>query len=241
MERRQIRQQLDAVHSSINQLSGPALMAAATTGGPGAAGGPTMESLLGNIASRLASIEGMYAGMTGKLDKVDNRVEDSERNIRDLQHFSAGTIQETARLVDYLGGRATPPASRASMAGTARRHAAAAAAAPPPAMALPRSPLPALDYVPGHLSGTIQQHASQIHKLIAGLDFLESHIIRHDQAIEAVQKQVLVSSPCRGPISQGVASGTACCCMFAVAHTQALRGGQMHAKHITALVQAWVA
>ncbi len=37
----------------------------------------------------------------------------------------------------------------------------------------------------------LHQHASQIHKLVVGLDFLEQHIIRQDQVIEGVQKQVV--------------------------------------------------
>ena len=186
-ERRIIKEQLDAVHVSINQLPG----APASVGGAasGANAQPSMEVLLGDIASRLASIEGLYSGVTHKLDRVDHRVDDSERIIRDLQHFSAGTVQECARLVDYLGGRNTPT-SRASASGAGRpRYMATPAMGPPP---LPRTPLPALEYVPGQLTATVQQHASQIHKLIAGLDFLEGHIIRHDQAIEVAQKQMLV-------------------------------------------------
>ncbi len=62
---------------------------------------------------------------------------------------------------------------------------------PPPSMSPARSTVPALDYVPGHVTATVQQHAAQIHKLIAGLDFLEAHIIRQDQVVEGLQKQLL--------------------------------------------------
>lgn len=150
--------------------------------------------------------------------------------------------------VEYVGGR-TPTPTRGAISGhggsvaatRSRPHASAVPSTPPPAVAaalgaLPRSPLmqsplPALDYVPGHMSGTIQQHAAQIHKLIAGrcntssgtfvhrllthnrrpirskgnqlplavaliagLDFLEAHIIRQDQVVEGLQKQMVTVS-----------------------------------------------
>uniref|UniRef100_A0A7S0V620 Uncharacterized protein n=1 Tax=Polytomella parva TaxID=51329 RepID=A0A7S0V620_9CHLO len=39
---------------------------------------------------------------------------------------------------------------------------------------------------------TTQQHSSQIHRLIAGLEFLESQVIRQDQTLGKLQKQVAV-------------------------------------------------
>jgi hypothetical protein len=42
------------------------------------------------------------------------------------------------------------------------------------------------------VTSVIHQHASQIHKLIAGLDFLEQHILRHGQVLDTLQPQVQV-------------------------------------------------
>ncbi|GAX75291.1 hypothetical protein CEUSTIGMA_g2736.t1 [Chlamydomonas eustigma] len=50
-----------------------------------------------------------------------------------------------------------------------------------------------------HLTATVQQHASQIHKLIAGLDFLEQQIARQDGVIESIQRQAVESMEGRGP------------------------------------------
>ncbi|KAL6755219.1 hypothetical protein V8C86DRAFT_240821 [Haematococcus lacustris] len=61
---------------------------------------------------------------------------------------------------------------------------------PPPAPRAPRD----LDlaFVGAQQSpAVINQHASQINKLVAGLDFLEQHIIRQDQVIDGMQKQLI--------------------------------------------------
>ncbi|GIL78136.1 hypothetical protein Vretimale_7421 [Volvox reticuliferus] len=200
IERQTMREQLDAVRQTLNTLSSQAQPNA--TGVNAAPAG--LENALNEIAAKLSSIEGLYTNLTNKLEKVDLRVEDSERHIKELQHLSASAINETARLVDYVGGRSTPNV-RSSQAGAgpsgvstgiglrARNMAASGVPTTPPphGMSPTRSTASALDYVPAHLTSAVQQHAAQIHKVIAGLDFLEAHIIRQDQMVEALQKQVL--------------------------------------------------
>lgn len=157
---------------------------------------PALENLLEDIASRLGNIEGMYTDMSSRLSKVDNRIVENERSVRELQHISAGAITETARLVDIVGrgpGASPLGAGRSGMS-------VAGNVTPPATMRGPGAPpsVRALDHVPGsQMASTVQQHAAQIHKLIAGLDFLEQHIIRQDQVIESVQKQlIMVSKTC---------------------------------------------
>ncbi|GIL58069.1 hypothetical protein Vafri_13262 [Volvox africanus] len=201
IERQTMREQLDAVRQTLNSLSS---QAQPNTTGVNAA--PTgLENALNEIAAKLSSIEGLYTSLTSKLEKVDLRVEDSERHIKELQHLSASAINETARLVDYVGGRSTPNVRSSSHAGAGPSGASAGiglrarnlgasgvpTTPPPHGMSPTRSTTGALDFVPPHLTSTIQQHAAQIHKVIAGLDFLEAHIIRQDQMVEALQKQVL--------------------------------------------------
>ncbi|GFR44696.1 hypothetical protein Agub_g5693 [Astrephomene gubernaculifera] len=197
VERQAMREQLDTVRQTLNSLANGAQPSAGGVSGPSAQG---LDGVLANIATKLNNIEGLYTSLTDKLEKVDVRIEDSERHIKDLQHFSASTINETARLVDFVGGgRGTSPNTRSGslaggMASRSRPYVPAGMPSTPPPAApssSARSPLPALEYVPGHLSGTLQQHAAQIHKLIAGLDFLEAHIIRQDQAVEGLQKQLI--------------------------------------------------
>ncbi|GLI63361.1 hypothetical protein VaNZ11_006294 [Volvox africanus] len=201
IERQTMREQLDAVRQTLNSLSSQAQPN--STGVNAAPAG--LENALNEIAAKLSSIEGLYSSLTSKLEKVDLRVEDSERHIKELQHLSASAINETARLVDYVGGRSTPNVRSSSHAGAgpsgvsagiglrARNLAASGVPTTPPphGMSPTRSTTGALDFVPPHLTSTIQQHAAQIHKVIAGLDFLEAHIIRQDQMVEALQKQVL--------------------------------------------------
>ncbi|GLC47175.1 hypothetical protein PLESTM_002039100 [Pleodorina starrii] len=203
IERQAMREQLDTVRQTLNSLANATQPNAS---GVNAAAPAGIDSVLTEIASKLSNIEGLYTNLTTKLEKVDLRVEDSERHIKDLQHFSASTIHETARLVDYVGNRATPGGTRTgSQAGTAPSGISAGPAMrgrnlaasgvpstpPPPGMSPSRSSVQALDYASGHANATIQQHAAQIHKLIAGLDFLEAHIIRQDQVVEGLQKQML--------------------------------------------------
>lgn len=202
-----MREQLESVKSTLNHIAphlANASTAAPTSPPPGIppsiplnasitaahSGPPVVETLLEDIAGKLAHIEHLYTDMTTRIVRVDSRLGENERSVRELQHISAGALNETARLVEYVGRGATtpPPQSRlASHTGNvtppANARGAVAAVGRP------------LDYVPGsQLSSTIQQHASQIHKLIAGLDFLEQHIIRQDQVIEGVQKQLVVVS-----------------------------------------------
>lgn len=142
-------------------------------------GQPGLEPLLEDIASRLSSIENMYTNMTHRLVR-------NEGTIRDLQHISAGAISETARLVEIVNTGGTPLAS-------SRTPVAAAGNVTPPPM---RSGGRQLEHLHSAqpASITLQQHSSQIHKLVAGLDFLEQHIIRQDQVIEGVQKQLVMVS-----------------------------------------------
>lgn len=122
------------MRATLNQLSQPANGLGTST----SAALPGIEPVLLDIAAKLSNIETLYAGLTGKLEKVDMRFEEvrntqpavcngvpcawvwtkfrshptavtpscslvqSERHIRDLQHFSASTIHETARLVGDL-------------------------------------------------------------------------------------------------------------------------------------------
>ena len=134
---------------------------------------------------------------------------ESERTVRELQHISAGAINETARLVDYVGR--APPTSSAALppSSTPWGGGSTGVASPLPASLRPIPGVSSVQRVPRTLDYTsataagssaavvqvqIQQHASQIHKLIAGLDFLEQHIIRQDQVIDAMQKHVRASA-----------------------------------------------
>lgn len=97
VERQAMRDQLDAVRQTLNSL---ACVSQTNAAGVNAAAAG-IDVALADIANKLASIEGLYVSLTNKLEKVDLRVEDSERHIKDLQHFSASAIHETARLVRY--------------------------------------------------------------------------------------------------------------------------------------------
>jgi hypothetical protein len=163
-------------------------------GGGGAGGSGTVDVLLGDIASRLYNIEGLYTNMSSKLGKVDGRVSAHERSVRELQHISAGAVHETARLAGYVGGSSPPPPGLRLTGGVG-------GAATPQHQFLPssfRTPQPdggSSLYGSGQVASTLQHQASQIHKLMAGLDFLEQHIIRQDAVVETVQKntEILVS------------------------------------------------
>mmetsp|Transcript_26082 Transcript_26082/g.66351 ORF Transcript_26082/g.66351 Transcript_26082/m.66351 type:complete len:2106 (+) Transcript_26082:205-6522(+) len=189
LERHQMKETLQHMKVSLAQMSPPPPLSTrsglapvpAPTKLPGSVGTvgaqPALEGLLEDIASRLSSIEGMYTDMSSRLVR-------NEGTIRDLQHISAGAISETARLVDIVRTGGTP------MTGSRGALTAVPGNVTPPPM---RSAVRTLDHLPGtQTTSTLQQHASQIHKLIAGLDFLEQHIIRQDQVIEGVQKQLVM-------------------------------------------------
>ncbi|EFJ40941.1 hypothetical protein VOLCADRAFT_107907 [Volvox carteri f. nagariensis] len=197
VERQAMREQLDAVRQTLNSLSSQPQ--------PNASGvNATLEPALNEIVAKLSNIEGLYTSLTNKLEKVDLRVEDSERHIKELQHLSAGAINETRR----LAGTGLPGISGTASLRT-RNLAAAGMPTTPTQHALSpqRSTLGTLEGVPPHVTTSIQQHAAQIHKLIAGLDFLEAHIIRQDQLVETLQKQLLsvardVATSSAGPESR---------------------------------------
>ncbi|KAJ9506015.1 hypothetical protein QJQ45_002502 [Haematococcus lacustris] len=189
-ERHHMKEQLLHVKQTLNAMASPSLQPLLAPG-PSAGGLPTrtplkpgqvgMEGLLEDISARLSSIESIYSDMSGRLVRVDHRMGHTERSVRELQHISAGAINETARLVDIVGtGCAVSPLGRGS----------ALLMSPPPAPRAPRD----LDlaFVGAQQSpAVINQHASQINKLVAGLDFLEQHIIRQDQVIDGMQKQLI--------------------------------------------------
>ena len=223
-ERHAMKEQLEAVRSTLNTLAHPPSAAASaaaamttppprtTAAGAGHGmpatlrpGAPGESHLLEEIAGRLASIESMYGDISGRLLRVDGRVHANERTVRELQHLSAGAIHETARLVDFVGhrgsvqGTMTPGRHSTSLSLRATGHSDGLTAGQAGARNL--------DYVPGappnQLTSTVQLHASQIHKLIAGLDFLEQHIIRQDAVVEDVQKQVATVSKRQTLVSWG--------------------------------------
>ncbi|MEW5303756.1 MAG: hypothetical protein WDW36_006416 [Sanguina aurantia] len=195
-----MKEKLEHVKESLDQLVPPQASAA-----------PAFNNVLDSMASRLSSMEGMYSEVSGRL--VDN-----ERQVKELQHFQADTIHETDRIVQYIGSKAPSPSRPSSMStaqsplpqmppsatshhhhhnnasstsapGTGQRHSSHSSTLTRQPHQIPQSPL---EYVPANvqIGATIQQHASQIHKLIAGLDFLEAHIIRQDQVIEGMQASV---------------------------------------------------
>lgn len=167
----------------------------------------------------------MYSEVSGRLGRVDDRMINNERQVKELQTFQADTIHETDRIVQYIGSKAPSPSRPASLSTnnsqsplhhlpTNSHHAPSSSSAGPGGQQqrqhhsashggggsftrqphqIPQSPL---EYVAGNVQvgATIQQHASQIHKLIAGLDFLEAHIIRQDQVIEGMQAAVAAVS-----------------------------------------------
>ena len=199
-----------------NPLSTPPRGLASTSAAP-----PPLESLLEDIAVRLSSIEGMYTDMSHRIVRVDHRALEAERQVRDLTHISAGTISETARLVNVVGGLSSPgPQLGLPRAGALGSGSSAANVSPPPISAAGLRSGLMVDYAPSTqaaTSSTLQQHASQIHKLIAGLDFLEQHIIRQDQVIDGVQKQLVsVSDGLAGglPLAQLLRFGGECAAAF---------------------------
>ncbi len=116
-------------------------------------------------------------------------ISDNKRHVSHLLCFAAaGAINETARLVDLMGPSTSPGVTGPGFMS-------------PPPRSRTRTGLPAssgaltssmgagtgssLDQV----VGTIHHHAYHLHKLAAGLDHLEQHMLRQDQTVDSVQKQ----------------------------------------------------
>ena len=122
-----------------------------------------MEGLLGDIANRLAGIEGMY-------EDVASRLVANERTVRELRVTGGGggakgVVMTPGRpVMSPPTGHSTPPRGSLSLNPNPN----------PGGLTLPHQQQQPI------VTATVQQHSSQIHKLIAGLDFLEQHIIRHD-------------------------------------------------------------
>eukprot|EP00798_Chlamydomonas_sp_ICE-L_P016071 gene16071-22208_t len=202
-ERNTMKEQLESVRMTLNTLSHSLLdplkedpasgtretAQLAEAGTALSSVTPGLESLLEDVAFRLNSIEHLYTDLSSRLNRVDGRVIDTERTMRQLQHVPAGTVSETARPSTYMEGMrnsaSSPMANSSNASGIMASPVGSQRAG---ARDYPHSPAAV------QLSGTVQQHASHIHKLIAGLDFLEQHIVRQDQVIDNVQKQVLVFS-----------------------------------------------
>lgn len=165
-----------------------------------------LYSALDDIAARLRTIEDVYVSIRSRLDKVDHRTDDNERRLAELQDISAGAVHQTARITSLLGGRETPTRSSSpGMHGSPYASAGSRLAPHTQVTGTPlhlRVPLPVPDQLQTQLSTTVQQHASQIHKLIAGLDFLEAHIIRLDQVVDGMNQATMVSQAML-PLLQG--------------------------------------
>ncbi len=224
-ERLAMQSELENMRSVLNTLNAAQQQPSAAGSRHGTAAAPPqgIEALLMDISSRLASIEGMYNDMSSRLVRVDGRVGSNEQTVRELQSLSAGAMHETARLAEYVGGGGaasvaagtdrstagslTPSRAAVTYARPPGLSPAAAAAARAAVHGMPRGaewagPAAA---APPHLAAAVHQHASQIHKLVAGLDFLEQQV--------------------RGRIWVGVLSRTSkmsCLCILAI-HSSGLR------------------
>ncbi|KXZ42542.1 hypothetical protein GPECTOR_137g649 [Gonium pectorale] len=133
----------------------------------------TLNSLAGGTQQGTPAFEAVLSNIATKL----NSIEGLYSSLTDkLERVDLRVEDSEQRIKDLQ-----------SLSATAIHETARLASTPPSAARVPL----ALEYVPGHMSATIQQHAAQIHKLIAGLDFLEAHIIRQDQVVEGLQKQLM--------------------------------------------------
>lgn len=152
------------------------------------------EKLMHEISLRLDGVEHLYHDIASRLMHVDGRIISNERVVRELQHRppspSSGNTQIISSRVPAKQISAnSAPASRGGNGPTitvasSRRQGAQSSAT--------SAPVSAADESNADTGASVREDpAGQIPKLIAGLDFLEQHIIRQDQEIASLKQQLV--------------------------------------------------